>query len=164
MTACHLSSSLHWYRKLSVVTLFELDDFLSESWPRITLHIGGQMSKSKISRITKDHKGTCCQKASCKKFQSWKEIWTHKECKRSKKNKMQKEHEKNRRKSEMKRNPKKNGLKWRWRETKKDKENDPSRDEKWSLIWSPWNTIWAYLSFLSKPWTLAYITCFKSPF
>ena len=29
---------------------------------------------------------------------------------------------------------------------------------------SPWNTFWAYLSFLSKPRTLAYITYLKSSF
>ena len=54
----------------------------------------------------------------------------------------------------------------KWREIKKEDESriDPSRDEKWSLVWSPWNTIWAYLSFLSEPRTQAYITCCKSPF
>ena len=36
--------------------------------------------------------------------------------------------------------------------------------KKRSLVWSFWNTIWTYLSFLSKPWTLAHITYLKSPF
>ena len=40
---------------------------------------------------------------------------------------------------------------------KKTMENNP-----WLRL--PWNTIWAYISFLSKPWILAYITYLKSPF
>ena len=63
--------------------------------------------------------------------------------------------------NEMKR---KNELKWR--KTKKEDQSrfGPSHDEKWFLVWSPWNTVWAYLSFLSEPQTHAYITYLKSPF
>ena len=41
----------------------------------------------------------------------------------------------------------------KWRETKKEDQSriGPSHSEKWPLVWSPWNTVWAYLSFLSKP-------------
>ena len=45
-----------------IVSPFELDDFLSELRPRITLHTRGQVSKSEILRIMKDHEGACCQK------------------------------------------------------------------------------------------------------
>ena len=44
------------------------------------------------------------------------------------------------------------------------KDNEKWSFMKWSLVWSPWNTVWAYLSFLSKPWTQAHITYLKSPF
>ena len=49
----------------------------------------------------------------------------------------------------------KKGWNERWRETKKEDQSriGPSHDEKWSLVWSPWNTVWAYLSFLSEPRT-----------
>ena len=54
-----------------------------------------------------------------------------------------KEREKIEEKMKWKETQRKNGLKWRWIETNKDKENDPSRDKEWSLVWSSWNTIWA---------------------
>ena len=41
-------------------------------------------------------------------------------------------------------------------------ENDLSRNDPW--LRSPWNTVWAYLSFLSEPRTQAYNTYLKSPF
>ena len=44
------------------------------------------------------------------------------------------------------------------------KDNEKWSFMKWSLVWSPWNTVWAYLSFLSEPRTQAYITYLKSPF
>ena len=44
----------------------------------------------------------------------------------------------------------------------KTMKNDLSWNDPW--LRSPWNTIWAYLSFLSKPRTLAYNTYLKSPF
>ena len=31
------------------------------------------------------------------------------------------------------------------------KDNEKWSFIKWSLVWPPWNTIWAYLSFHSKP-------------
>ena len=38
------------------------------------------------------------------------------------------------------------------REIKKWKKRDEWKDnEKWSLVWSPWNTVWAYLSFFRNP-------------
>ena len=50
-------------------------------------------------------------------------------------------------------------------EKKDERKNDEERSFiKWSLVWSPWNTVWAYLSFLSEPRTQAYITYLKSPF
>ena len=50
-----------------------------------------------------------------------------------------------------------------------EKERWIKDNEKWSfmkgsLVWSPWNIVWAYLSFLSETRTLAYITYLKSPF
>ena len=56
------------------------------------------------------------------------EIWVNK----SKAKMLEKEPKK--KENEMKRNPRKNGLKWRWRETKKDKKNDLSRDKN-----DPWS-------------------------
>ena len=40
--------------------------------------------------------------------------------------------------------------------------NDLSWNDPW--LRSPWNTVWAYLSFLSEPRIQAYITYLKSPF
>ena len=49
---------------------------------------------------------------------------------------------------------------------KRDKWKHNENDLSWNYPWlrSPWNTIWAYLSFLSEPRTQAYITYLKSPF
>ena len=44
------------------------------------------------------------------------------------------------------------------------KDNEKWSFIKWSVVWSPWNTIWVYLSFLSKPRTQAHITYLKSSF
>ena len=44
------------------------------------------------------------------------------------------------------------------------KDNEKWSFMKWSLVWSPWNTVWAYLSFFSEPRTQAYITYLKVHF
>ena len=65
-----------------------------------------------------------------------------------------------------KRNQKKNREskknEWKREMNEKTMKNDHSWNDPW--LRSPWNTFWAYLSFFSKPWTLAYITYLKSPF
>ena len=52
----------------------------------------------------------------------------------------------------------------KWKKRDEWKDNEKWSFMKWSLVWSPWNTVWAYLSFLSEPRTQAYITYLKSPF
>ena len=51
---------------------------------------------------------------------------------------------------------------WKMRDEWKDNKNDLSWNDPW--LRSPWNTVWAYLSFLSEPRIQAYITYLKSPF
>ena len=133
-----------------IVSPFELNNFLSESRPRITLHIGGQVSKKWNSE---DHEGTCFKRRAAKILNPEKKVGPNVE-----------ERDKIEEKLKWKETQRKNGLKWRWRETNKEKENDPSRDEEWSLVWSPWNIIWAYLSFISKPWTMATLRTWKVHF
>ena len=53
--------------------------------------------------------------------------------------------------------------KW-WKMRDEWKDNEKWSFMKWSLVWSPWNTVWAYLSFLSVTRTLAYITYLKIHF
>ena len=144
--------------KLSIVTPFEPDKFPSISRPRITLHIGGQRRREISSRAISDQMPDAgrqiWEKMEFQKLLSspLREIWVSKSkvkmLEREPKKKMLK-------KNELKRNPKrkKNELKWKWKETKKEDQSKigSSYGEKWSLVWSPWNTIWAYLSFLSKP-------------
>ena len=57
-----------------IVSPFEPDDFIFEPRLTITFHIEGQVLKKWNSE---DREGACFQKASCEKFQSWKESWTH---------------------------------------------------------------------------------------
>ena len=78
----------------------------------------------------------------------WKIKWARTKQKCWKRNqKENRESKKNEWKREMNEKTMKNDLAW----------NDPR-------LRSPWNTVWAYLSFLSKPRTHAYITYLKSPF
>ena len=56
-----------------------------------------------------------------------------------------------------------------WKRKMMKRRDEWKDNEKWSfmklsLVWSPWNTVWAYLSFLSEPRTQAYITYLKNPF
>ena len=53
--------------------------------------------------------------------------------------------------------------KW-WKMRDEWKDNEKWSFMKWSLVWSPWNTVWAYLPFLSVTRTLAYITYLKVHF
>ena len=77
------------------------------------------------------------------------------------KNKNEQEQNKDDKKKGIKRNGKLK--KWEEREmSEKTMKNDLSWNDPW--LRSPWNTIWACLSFLSEPRTQAYITYLKSPF
>ena len=73
-------------------------------------------------------------------------------------------HRKNRSEQEkmLKREPREIEKWWKREMNKKTMKNALSWNDPW--LRSPWNTIWAYLSFLSKPGTMAYITYLKSPF
>ena len=56
-----------------------------------------------------------------------------------------------------------NKKKWWKREMNKmTMKNDLSKNDPWLKL--PWNTVWAYLSFLSEPRTQAYITYLKVHF
>ena len=56
-----------------------------------------------------------------------------------------------------------NKKKW-WKMRDEWKDNEKWSFMKWSLVWSPWNTVWAYLPFLSVTRTLAHITYLKVHF
>ena len=153
MTIFHHPST---YRKIIHSPLFEPDKFLSISQPRITLHIGGQRRRKISSRVISDQMTNAIRQMWGKmEFQKWlssslREIWVSKR----KAKMLGRESKKCVEENELKRNPKeKKWLKWKWKETRKEDQSriGPSRDEKWSLVLSPWNTVWAYLSFLSKP-------------
>ena len=159
--------------KLSIVTPFELDKFLSISRPRITLHTRGQRRREISSRAISDQMHDVERQMWGKmEFQKLlsspiREIWVSK----SKGKMLEREPQKKICVEEkwIEKKPRgKNGLKWKWRETRKEDQSriGPSCDKKndpWSNL-LPRNTIWAYLSFLSEPRTQAYITCCKSPF
>ena len=155
--------------KLSIVTPFEPDKFPFISRPRITLHIGGQRQREiSFQAISNQMINAGRQMWGKMEFQKLlssplQEIWVSK----SKVKLLEREHKKNVEEKWIKKKPRrKNRLKWKWRETRKEDQSriGPLSDEKWSLVWSPWNTIWAYLPFLSKPWTLTYITYLESLF
>ena len=97
MTNDHLSSSLHWYRKLSVVTLFEPDDFLSESNQGSPSTLEDKCWKVKFQGSRKIVNVFVVKRKIVKSWVLKRRIWIHEKCKCLKKSKMQK-NEKNRRK------------------------------------------------------------------
>ena len=142
----HLSSSFS-YRKLSIVSPLSL--IISFKYPdQGSLPIlGGKGKRYSL----KDYKrpNARCWKANVKKM-DFQKMLSSPHRKNKNEQEQNKENEKGTKRSEKMRDEWKDNEKWSFM--------------KWSLVWSPWNTVWAYLSFLSEPRTQAYITYLKSPF
>ena len=139
----NLSLSFHWKKKLLDSHPFEPNDFLSEPWPRITLHTGGQILReimnSQISRGMPMLKG------------KWK-MWSHS----TKSRDVQ-------RKEKCWKVQKKSSKEKIWRRIKiKIKIFHMTRNDPWSD--HPKTQFWAYLSSFCINLNLAYVTYFESPF
>ena len=123
--------------KLSIVTPFEPDKFPSMSQPRITFHTRGQSRREISSQVINDQMPEAgrqiWEKMEFRKLLSspFREIWVSK----SKAKMLEREPKKMKnRKMDWKETPKKNGLKWKWREIRKEDQSKigPSRD--WKMI------------------------------
>ena len=138
----HLSSSFHWYRKIIHSHPFEPDKFPSISRLGITLHIGGQRRRQNLLSIYKQSIAWCWKANIEKKMEFQKlwsspiwEIWVSK----SKAKILERNLKKIVKEKWIERKPKeKNGLKSKWRETRKEDQNriGPSHSEKLCLVWS----------------------------
>ena len=153
MINVHLSSSFS-YRKLSIVSPLSLIISFNNSTKDHSLHWGAKKKRYSLRSLNDQMPDTGRQ--------IWK-IWVPKDVELTPlEDKNEQEQTKNAEKGTKRKieNQRKRNEKREMNE--KTMKNDLSWNDPW--LRSPWNIIWAYLSFLSKPWTLAYIIYMKSPF
>ena len=147
----HLSLSFTERKSYSIVTPFEPNDFLSEPWPRITLHTGGQCVKKIVnSQISK---GMPMLKGKWKKIKKKYKMWNHSTKSRNvqRKAKCWEVQKKNHQEKKI------------WREIKvKIKIFHMTINYPWSDHLK--TRFWAYLSSSCINLNLAYVTYFESPF
>ena len=123
-------SCLNEFKKknYSIVTPFELNDFLFEPWPRITLPLGANIKKETMSKIVNNQfwKECLCWKAKCEKWKKIVKISIQK---------VEMYKEKQNVKKFEKKEMNQTRCKKRFEKGSKSRKN-PSY-EKWSLIWLP---------------------------
>ena len=135
-------------KSYSIVTPFEPNDFLSEPWPRITLHAGGADIERNYEQSNLE-RNAYAKRQMKKKIKKYETILQKVEMYKEKQN--------------VEKCKKKYQEKKIWREIKvKIKILHMTINDPWSD--HPKTRFWAYSSFSSINPNLAYITYFESPF